>query len=120
MNPETEAPDRNPDGTFIKGNPGGPGRPDGSGKAQRWGRLLQEATTQEQFLAVWQEVIDSALEGKEVTCPKCHTVVAHRGDPKAAATFFERLMGKAPQAIEVTGGNGEPLVVKLTWPEKPA
>jgi hypothetical protein len=84
---------RKPNGQFGPGNPGG-GGPKGSRNAH-WHKLLHDSTTDDEFIAAWQVVKDAVKAG----------------DMKAAVIFFERMLGKAVQSVELTGADGEALVV---------
>jgi hypothetical protein len=84
---------RKPNGQFGLGNPGG-GGPKGN-RAAHWNKLLHDSTTDEEFIAAWQVVKDAVKNG----------------DIKAAVLFFERMLGKAVQSVELSGSDGGALVV---------
>jgi hypothetical protein len=98
MNDENSDPGRQSNGQFAKGNPGGHGSA-ASGKARHWRKLLEDATTDEKLLAVWEGICNAA----------------QGGDMKAAQLFMERLLGKAVQSMEITGGDGGPVTVSWTF-----
>jgi hypothetical protein len=56
-------------------------------------KALLDATTKDQVIAVGQELYELAIQG----------------DVAAAKTWLEHIIGKAPQSIEHTGAEGEPL-----------
>lgn len=87
---------RQPDGRFKPGNPGNPNGNPGN-KAKHWRALLESATSDEDFIAAWQTVKD-AVKG---------------GDMKAATLFFERLLGKPVQAVNVGDSEGGSLVFQI-------
>ena len=87
---------RQPNGRFLPGNPGGPGGPQAT-TARKWAKLLSDNTTEEDFLAVWGQVV----------------LAAKSGDTKAAILFFERLLGKPVQAVNVGDSEGGSLVFQI-------
>lgn len=77
---------------FAKGNPGGPGRPKGSGDKTDAAKLkaaFVAAVTEEDIVAITKTLV----------------MKARNGNPYAAVIVFDRLWGKAPQAI--TGEDGK-------------
>lgn len=105
MSNETPSGDTLPSGKFANGNQAGKGR--GNPHAARVTELrakFYEAVTDEQFL----DVVHAML------------AEAKAGNVKAAEWIAERLLGKSPQAVELSGADGGPAVIQLVWPEKPA
>ena len=85
---------RQADGKFKPGNPGNPnGNPGNAAKHFR--ALIERNTSDEEFLAGWKAVKEAVASG----------------DMKAATLFFERLLGKPVQAVELSGQDGGALVV---------
>jgi hypothetical protein len=89
---------RNTRGQFTKGNPGGPGNPIHSRMAYFRATLLS-TVTQEDVRAVALKL----------------TACAKAGEPWAVKEFLDRVMGRAPQTVELIGSEGGPL--RLTLPE---
>lgn len=59
---------RNPDGTFAKGNPGGPGRPTTQQLKERRKRILAEQIAYEEYMLSQQppevrELVEKAMNG---------------------------------------------------------
>jgi hypothetical protein len=99
---ETGEAGRQADGRFAAGNVANPKGNPGNGKAVHFRALLANATTDEEFLSVWRAVLDKAKGG----------------DMKAAEIVLDRIAGKVPQAMEVSGEGGGPVL--LGWADKPA
>jgi hypothetical protein len=86
-------PDRGPGGLFAKGNKLASGNPGHKRMAELRGAVL-EAATPEIVAAVTKKLAMLALQ---------------EGDVAAARLLLEYACGKAPQAIELSGPEGEPL-----------
>ena len=83
---------RNGNGTFAKGNPGGPGRP--TKAVEELGReAIREALTVEDLKAVWAVVKSKAIEG----------------DLAAAKLIFEYTTPKPTQKSDITLSQKIPL-----------
>lgn len=75
--------ERDVQGRFAKGNPGGPGNPYGRVVA-RWRELFHEAVTEEDFRAIISAMVQKAKEG----------------DMVAAREILNRLAGRPPEALD--------------------
>lgn len=96
---------------FAKGNPGGPGRPKGSGRNQKckeWAEkvgldfLMRVAEGKEKEPFVTDE-------GKVIKVPMSSKVRI-----TAATYLIDHGLGKAPQAVEHSGEGGGDIVIKFT------
>ena len=83
---------RNADGTFAVGNPGGPGNPHAAQVAQLR-RELMNTVTPEDLKAVVRMLIDKAKDG----------------DLAAARELLDRTLGKPASSVEVTAKAAPPL-----------
>lgn len=96
--------DRNPDGTFAVGNPGGPGRPPETEER----KLVKKA--QKELIAEYKEKLAEAL-------PLISPVLiakAMEGDMQAIKELNDRVMGKAEAKTDITsGGEKLPILVKF-------
>ena len=87
-------------GTFVKGNPGGPGRPKGSSdkaEAHELKAALVAAVTTEDIAAITRALVEKAK----------------KGNPYAAVVLFDRIWGKAPQDVNLGGNASAPII--CTW-----
>lgn len=87
---------RGADGKFTKGNPGGPGNPFAK-QAAELRAALYKAVTPEDI-----EEIATKLVAK-----------AKRAEVPAVKELFDRLWGKAPQAVELSGADGDAIKVDI-------
>lgn len=104
--PDSQAPstpNHRPDGSFAIGNKASTGDPHRKHTA-----MLRAA-----FHAA--NTPEDMAEAAKV----CKTL-ALSGDMAAMKLWLEYLLGKPPQAVELTGAEGGPAVIQLVWPEKPA
>ena len=85
-----------PDGKFTKGNPGGPGNPFAKQAAELRAALYEAVTTKD------IEEIAAKLVAK-----------AKRAEVPAIKELFDRLWGKAPQAVELSGADGDAIKVDI-------
>ena len=101
---------------FEKGNPGGPGRPKGSGRNQKcraWAEtygvdfLIRVAEGKEKFDFVTEQ-------GKRLKVP-----ASERTRIDAAKYVIDHGLGKAPQAVEHSGEDGGDIVIKFLPFQKP-
>lgn len=86
--------DRNPDGTFAVGNPGGPGRKPETEET----KIIKKA--QKELIAEYKEKLAEAL-------PLISPVLiakAMEGDMPAIKELNDRVMGKAKETMEMQGG----------------
>ena len=83
--------------SFKKNHPGGPGRTRGSGRDQ----LLEDWVTKKGL-----PFLKRVAEGKEPDADL-------RSRVDAAKYLIDRARGKAPQAVEHSGTDGEPLEIKV-------
>jgi len=77
--------ERNADGTFAKGNSGGPGRPKRSTEDKYLKKLISRCTLKD-----WQKIVDTAISR------------AQAGDNVARAWLSDYLLGKPKQSVDVT------------------
>ena len=77
---------RNGNGTFAKGNAGGPGNPQ-SKAVNKFRSMLIESTTVEEFQAVRNALVKAAKAGQ----------------PWAVKEYLDRIIGKPKESVEVTG-----------------
>lgn len=89
---------RDSGGRFTKGYVGGPGNPFAR-KANELRAALYAAATKEDMADMVRALIEK---------------VKAKGDAYAASVIFDRLFGKAPQAIELSGPDGEPLQIQTS------
>ena len=89
-------PARDDSGQFAKGNPGGPGRPKKEREERFYEITLTVVTFEDWKSIVWKAVAD-----------------AKRGDAVARKFLADYLMGPPVQRQEVTGANGEAIVLKV-------
>ncbi len=75
---------RNPDGTFKKGHPGGPGNPNML-KFQNHRRAIHEAVTPEDTKKVFRRILEEALTG----------------DMVAAKLYLEYVAGKPKKQVDM-------------------
>lgn len=87
---------RLPDGRFGLGNPGGRGNPNAR-KMYELRRALVDAATPKVVAGLGRKLAMLGLQG----------------DVQAAKLYLEYVVGKPPQAVELTGADGEPL--GLDW-----
>jgi hypothetical protein len=83
------------------GNPGG--RPKKMPLSDAYRELMEEPFPGDLNSKTWAQVIALAVATK-----------AASGDPKAAAHIADRLEGKAPQAIQVSGSDGQEAATTIT------
>ena len=83
--------DRNNSGQFVKGHPGGPGRPP-KPKEEKFYKTTLSAVT----LTDWREIVKKAVEQ------------AKRGNPSARKWLSDYLIGPPQQKVDVTSA-GEAL-----------
>lgn len=111
MSEESKTPSLNGDGRdsqgrFTLGNSGGTGNPF-TKVANQFRAALYAATSEDDIKAMAQALIKRVKE---------------KGDPAAASVLFDRLWGKAPQAIELSGPEGQPVRISAermrSWPEE--
>jgi len=88
--------DRDTSGKFTEGHPGGPGRPKKSVE-ERYLKKLSASVT----LSDWRDICKRAVSD------------AKRGDARARQWISEYLLGKPLQRSEITGKDGETIVIKL-------
>ena len=89
---------RDENGRFAKGNGGGPGRPKKE-REVRYYEIMQSKCTFKEWGEICQKAVDQA----------------RRGDSVARKWLTDYLVGTAPQKHEITGADGETLVVNLSW-----
>ncbi len=89
---------------FKKGQPGGPGRPKGSydKKAAELKAALLAAITEQDIKDIAAGLIRAAK----------------KGEARAAKELFDRVWGKAPQAVEVTGEGGGDIRIVVVGPNR--
>lgn len=87
---------RLPDGRFGLGNPGGRGNPNAR-KMYELRRALVDAATPKVVAGLGRKLAMLGLQG----------------DVQAAKLYLEYVVGKPPQAVELTGADGEPLGVNF-------
>ena len=90
--------DRGPDGKFIKGNGGGPGRPTKE-REERYHEIMLNTVT----FKDWTEIVQKAA------------AQAKKGDAVARKWLSDYLVGPPIQKQEITGKDGESFVVNLSW-----
>jgi hypothetical protein len=83
-------------GKFVAGNKASPGRPRKSVE-ERYLKKLSASVT----LADWKDICKKAVTD------------AKRGDPRARQWISEYLLGKPLQRNELTGKDGDVIVIKL-------
>lgn len=96
--------ERNPDGTFAVGNPGGPGRPPETEEQ----KIVKKA--QKELITEYKEKLAEAL-------PLISPILiakAMEGDMSAIKEVNDRVMGKAEAKTDITsGGEKIPILVKF-------
>lgn len=88
--------ERNANGTFAKGNKGGPGRPKRSREERYLARLSKRCT-----LKQWEKIVDTAIAR------------AKAGDARARQWLSDYLLGKPAQEVKVEAVTD--LIVNLGW-----
>lgn len=88
--------ERGPDGRFVKGNGGGPGRP----QKEREERFL-EITLNTVTFKDWHEIVKKAADQ------------AKKGNPTARKWLSDYLLGPPIQRNEITGADGRDLIPPL-------
>jgi hypothetical protein len=89
--------ERDENGKFVKGNPGGPGRPKKE-REQKFYDLTLSAVTFDDWKAIVRKAVDQAK----------------RGDQQARKWLSDYLIGPPVQRQEVTGADGDALVIRVT------
>ena len=89
---------RDEKGRFIKGNGGGPGRPNKT-REERYSMITMNACT----FKDWEDIIKKAVSQ------------AKRGDTSARKFLADYLLGPPTQKHEVTGSGGGGLEINLSW-----
>lgn len=84
------------DGRFLPGNKAGQGNPHAA-RVRQLRSLLLDAVTDDDFRAVVAKLVQAAKVG----------------DLPSIKELLDRLLGKPPSAVEVTGADGEPLGVSI-------
>jgi hypothetical protein len=87
---------RGPNGLFAKGNRLATGNPLAKRHAEI-SKAIHEATSLEDVVEVWQGVIRDAKGG----------------DEGARKIFFDRMMGRPSQALEITGLDADPVKIDM-------
>ena len=87
---------RDKKGKFVKGHPGGPGRPKKSREDRFYEILVTTVTEQD-----WREIIQKAV------------VEAKRGDTSARTWLSNYYAGPPVQKLEHTGAEGGPVKIKV-------
>lgn len=90
--------DRGADGRFVKGNPGGPGRPPKEREEKYYEILLNTVT-----FADWKEIIQKAA------------AQAKKGDATARKWLSDYIVGAPVQRVEQTGKDGDALRVIIEY-----
>lgn len=96
-------PNPSPATRFKPGNPGGPGAGRGPRKLSK---ILEQQA--EQFL--------KTPDGKQMSKAEAICMMAYKlaleGDLNAIKFLFERIEGKVPEKVEVSGNEGSPLAIE--------
>ena len=104
--------DRDQNGKFIKGNPGGPGRPP---KALCISDLTAELLAKES--PEFARDKSGRKTKKHITYLQAFVVSqvtrAINGDAAAARNVWERIEGKVPQALEHGNEDGQPFIIQI-------
>lgn len=88
--------ERDENGKFVKGNPGGPGRPKKEREMKFYDLTLSTVTFDD-----WKEIIKKAV------------IQAKRGDGVARKWLADYIMGPPVQRLESTGADGGAIVVSV-------
>lgn len=92
--------ERDENGKFKSGNPGGPGRPKKE-REVRYYEIMQTACS----FSDWKEIVEKAVQQ------------AKRGDAVARKWLSDNLMGVPVQRMEHTGADGENLTITVSLKE---
>lgn len=90
--------ERGPDGKFITGNGGGPGRPPKE-REERYLEIARSTVTFKQWAAIIKKAADQA----------------ERGNATARKFLADYLMGPPPQRLEHSGPDGGPVGHTITY-----